>query len=51
MPKITKRVKPMIDFIQDFLDYCSYKNLSKKTTKSYNQTICYFTLRAIEINF
>lgn len=32
----------MIDFIQDFLDYCSYKNLSKKTIKSYNQTLMLF---------
>lgn len=42
MPRITKKIKPIIDFIQDFLDYCSYKNLSKKTTKSYNQTLMLF---------
>lgn len=32
----------MIDLIQDFLDYCSYKNLSTKTIKSYNQTLILF---------
>lgn len=39
MPRITKKKKPIIDLIQDFLDYCMYKNLSKKTLKSYNQTL------------
>ncbi|MBN3409150.1 radical SAM protein [Clostridium botulinum] len=28
----------MVDLIEDFLEYCSYKNLSNKTIKSYNQT-------------
>jgi integrase/recombinase XerD len=32
----------MIDLIQDFLDYCNYKNLSVKTIKSYNQTLVLF---------
>ena len=32
----------MIDLIQDFLDYCNYKNLSIKTIKSYNQTLILF---------
>lgn len=42
MPRITKKRKPIIDLIQDFLDYCTYKNLSKKTLKSYNQTLMLF---------
>lgn len=42
MPRITKTKKPIIDLIQDFLDYCMYKNLSKKTLKSYNQTLMLF---------
>ena len=42
MPRITKKRKPIIDLIQDFLDYCMYKNLSKKTLKSYNQTLMLF---------
>lgn len=28
--------------IQDFLDYCKFKNLSSKTIKSYNQTLMLF---------
>lgn len=42
MPRITKKKKPIIELIQDFLDYCMYKNLSKKTLKSYNQTLMLF---------
>lgn len=42
MPRITKTKKPIIDLIEDFLDYCMYKNLSKKTLKSYNQTLMLF---------
>lgn len=42
MPRITKKTKSMIDLIQDFLDYCNYKNLSIKTIKSYNQTLILF---------
>ncbi|MDU1116024.1 MAG: site-specific integrase [Clostridium butyricum] len=44
MPRITKKKKPIIDLIQDFLDYCMYKNLSKKTLKSYNQTLMLFMM-------
>ncbi|WP_308937175.1 site-specific integrase [Clostridium sporogenes] len=32
----------MVDLIEDFLEYCSYKNLSNKTIKSYNQTLVLF---------
>ncbi|NSB31036.1 site-specific recombinase XerD [Clostridium saccharoperbutylacetonicum] len=42
MPRIIKKTKLMIDLIQDFLDYCNYKNLSIKTIKSYNQTLILF---------
>ncbi|MCW6112299.1 site-specific integrase [Clostridium sporogenes] len=28
--------------MEDFLEYCSYKNLSNKTIKSYNQTLVLF---------
>lgn len=42
MPKVIKKHKQIIDLIQDFLDYCSYKNLSSKTIKSYNQTLVLF---------
>jgi len=42
LPRIIKKTKQMIDLIQDFLDYCSYKNLSIKTIKSYNQTLILF---------
>lgn len=42
MPRVTKKTKEIVDSIQDFLDYCSYKNLSVKTIKSYNQTLMLF---------
>jgi len=42
LPRIIKKTKQMIDLIQDFLDYCNYKNLSIKTIKSYNQTLILF---------
>lgn len=42
MPRVIKKQKQIIDLIQDFLDYCSYKNLSNKTIKSYNQTLVLF---------
>ncbi|WP_297422161.1 tyrosine-type recombinase/integrase [Clostridium sp.] len=42
MPRIIKKSKQIMDLIQDFLDYCSYKNLSVKTIKSYNQTLVLF---------
>lgn len=42
MPRITKKRKPIIDLIQDILDYCTYKNLSKKTLKFYNETLMLF---------
>ncbi|MBN1055813.1 site-specific integrase [Clostridium botulinum] len=42
MPKITKKNKGFDEIIQDFLDYCNYKNLSLKTIKSYHQTLTLF---------
>lgn len=43
MPRITKKTKEMNDIIFDYLDYCNYKNLSKKTIKSYSQTLLLFS--------
>ncbi|WP_434302982.1 site-specific integrase [Clostridium botulinum] len=40
--KVIKRKKKIVDLIEDFLEYCSYKNLSNKTIKSYNQTLVLF---------
>ncbi|MHB9923904.1 radical SAM protein [Clostridium botulinum] len=37
MPKVIKRKRKIVDLIEDFLEYCSYKNLSNKTIKLYNQ--------------
>jgi integrase/recombinase XerD len=42
MPKIKKKKKETEDLIQDFIDYCSYKNLAVKTIKSYNQSLILF---------
>lgn len=42
MPKVIKNQRKIIDLIEDFLEYCSYKNLSNKTIKSYNQTLVLF---------
>lgn len=42
MPRVTKRKKEMLDLVEDFLEYCRYKNLSNKTIKSYNQTLVLF---------
>lgn len=42
MPRISKKNKTYEDLIQDYIDYCSYKNLSMKTIKSYNQTLMLF---------
>lgn len=42
MPKVIKRKKEMLDLVEDFLEYCRYKNLSTKTIKSYNQTLFLF---------
>ncbi len=43
MPRITKKTKEMNDIIFDYLDFCNYKNLSKKTIKSYSQTLLLFS--------
>lgn len=41
MPRIKKK-KEVVYYIQDFIDYCSYKELSVKTIKSYYQTLTLF---------
>lgn len=43
MPKISKQAKIIDDIIVDYLEFCSYKNLSKKTIKSYHQTLMLFS--------
>lgn len=42
LPRVIKRQKEIINLIEEFLEYCSYKNLSNKTIKSYNQTLVLF---------
>ena len=42
MPKISKKTKSIQDIIQNYLDYCNYRNLSIKTVKSYYQTLSLF---------
>lgn len=39
---IIKKNKEFIYYIQDFIDYCSYKELSTKTIKSYYQSLTLF---------
>lgn len=41
MPRIKKK-KEFVYYIQDFIDYCSYKELSVKIIKSYYQTLTLF---------
>lgn len=43
MPKISKKSKSIDDIIVDYLEYCTYKNLSLKTIKSYHQTLMLFS--------
>lgn len=43
MPKISKKVKAIDDVIVDYLEFCTYKNLTIKTIKSYNQTLMLFS--------
>ncbi|SFC13892.1 tyrosine-type recombinase/integrase [Clostridium uliginosum] len=43
MPKINRKSKTIDDFIIDYLEFCSYKNLSIKTIKSYHQTLMLFS--------
>ncbi len=43
MRRISKKNIKYEDLIQDYIDYCSYKNLAIKTIKSYNQTLMLFT--------
>ncbi|MBN3361765.1 radical SAM protein [Clostridium botulinum] len=38
MLKVINRQKKIVDLIEDFLGYYSYKNLSNRTIKLYNQT-------------
>lgn len=41
MPRI-KKIKDVQVYIQDFIDYCGIKGLSKKTIMSYYQTLTLF---------
>lgn len=43
MPRINKNSKKVDEFIMDYLEFCSYKNLSVKTIKSYHQTLMLFS--------
>lgn len=43
MPKISKKNKSIDDIIVDYLEFCSYKNLTIKTIKSYHQTLMLFS--------
>ncbi|AGX43648.1 tyrosine-type recombinase/integrase [Clostridium saccharobutylicum] len=43
MPKISKNKKSIDDVIVDYLEFCSYKNLTIKTIKSYHQTLMLFS--------
>ncbi|OPX47862.1 tyrosine-type recombinase/integrase [Clostridium thermobutyricum] len=42
MPKIIKKNKDIVYYIQNFIDFCKYKELSTKTIKSYYQTLTLF---------
>lgn len=42
MPRISKKNKKLEDIIQDYINYCDYKNLSTKTIKAYYQTLVLF---------
>lgn len=42
MPRINRKSKKIEDIIQDYIDYCNYKNLRPKTIKSYYQTLMLF---------
>lgn len=42
MPRINNKLKNIDDFIADYLEFCSYKNLSVKTIKFYQQTLMLF---------
>ncbi|NRY59879.1 tyrosine-type recombinase/integrase [Clostridium beijerinckii] len=42
MPRIKKKAKDMDDIILDYLSYCHYKDLSKKTIKCYQVTLMLF---------
>lgn len=43
MPRISKKSKTIDDIVVDYLEFCNYKNLSKKTIKSYHQTLMLFS--------
>jgi hypothetical protein len=43
MPRINNSLKNIDDFIMDYLEFCSYKNLSVKTIKYYHQTLMLFS--------
>lgn len=42
MPRISRKIKSLQDIIQDYIDYCAYKNLRPKTIKLYYQTLTLF---------
>ncbi|MBM6860481.1 phage integrase N-terminal SAM-like domain-containing protein [Clostridium saudiense] len=42
MPRINKKSKKIEEIIQNYIDYCNYKNLRPKTIKSYYQTLMLF---------
>lgn len=42
MPRINKKSKKIEEIVQDYIDYCNYKNLRPKTIKSYYQTLMLF---------
>ncbi len=43
MPRISKANKSINDIIVDYLEFCSLRNLSIKTIKSYSQTLLLFS--------
>lgn len=42
MPRINRKIKSIEDIIQDYLDFCNFKNLRVKTIKSYHQSLMLF---------
>ena len=42
MPRINKKSKKIEEIIQNYIDYCNYKNLRPKTIRSYYQTLMLF---------
>lgn len=42
LPRINRKSKKIEDIIQDYIDYCDYKNLRPRTIKSYYQSLMLF---------